>query len=129
MHSALPQRQQHQVLLSSSRATRQRHQQQQRQVSSIRRRWLVGRCHASAQQQQQQQEVAVSATGPGVSSSAQAVLDRFQGLLREYRLHKAALGERWFADVAAQRQRPPQLLDAQATGDEALVSRCAGRRR
>jgi ribosomal protein L16 Arg81 hydroxylase len=50
------------------------------------------------------------------------VLDRYQALLREYRLHKQALGD-WFTGVLAQQRRPPQLLDAQATGDEALVAR------
>lgn len=52
----------------------------------------------------------------------QAVLDRYQALLREYRLHKQALGD-WFSGVLRQQRRPPQLLDAQATGDEALVAR------
>jgi hypothetical protein len=52
----------------------------------------------------------------------QAVLDRYQALLQEYRLHKSALGS-WFGAVQAATQRPPQLLDAQATGDEALVAR------
>lgn len=58
----------------------------------------------------------------GVSHNTQAVLDRYQALLREYRLHKQALGD-WFSGVLALQRRPPQLLDAQATGDEALVAR------
>jgi ribosomal protein L16 Arg81 hydroxylase len=52
----------------------------------------------------------------------QAVLDRYQALLSEYRLHKQALGD-WFGGVLRQQRRQPQLLDAQATGDEALVAR------
>jgi ribosomal protein L16 Arg81 hydroxylase len=52
----------------------------------------------------------------------QAALDRYQTLLREYRLHKQALGD-WFTGVLRQQRRQPQLLDAQATGDEALVER------
>jgi ribosomal protein L16 Arg81 hydroxylase len=53
---------------------------------------------------------------------SQAVLDRYQALLREYRLHKQSLGD-WFSGVLRQQRRQPQLLDAQATGDEALVAR------
>lgn len=52
----------------------------------------------------------------------QVVLDRYQTLLREYRLHKQALGD-WFISICSQQRRPPQLLDAQETGDEALVAR------
>ena len=52
----------------------------------------------------------------------QAVLDRYQALLREYRLHKQSLGD-WFIGVLQTTRRPPQLLDAQQTGDEALVTR------
>lgn len=64
----------------------------------------------------------LAAAGTDISRNTQAVLDRYQALLREYRLHKQALGD-WFSGVLALQRRPPQLLDAQATGDEALVAR------
>lgn len=54
----------------------------------------------------------------------QAVLDRYRAMLGEYRAHKAALAG-WLHDVAAAQRRPAGLLDAEATGDAALLARCA----
>jgi hypothetical protein len=52
----------------------------------------------------------------------QAILDRYRAMLHEYRTHKEALGD-WLARTSAAQRRHPQLLDAEATGDPALVSR------
>lgn len=54
---------------------------------------------------------------------AQAVLDRYRAVLHEYREHKAEVSP-WLDAFAAQNNgRQPSLMDAERTGDIALVSR------
>jgi hypothetical protein len=58
------------------------------------------------------------------AAAAQAVVDRYRGLLAEYRAHRAELGS-WLPDAAADLRRRPVLADARASGDASLVERFA----
>ncbi|KAF6258837.1 hypothetical protein COO60DRAFT_1074383 [Scenedesmus sp. NREL 46B-D3] len=86
-------------------------------VSSRPQQWACRRA-------QQRAAAAASSHVAGDASitGAQAILDRYRAMLHEYRTHKDALGD-WLGRTSALQRRHPQLLDAEATGDQAFVSR------